>query len=321
MSSELTPYEKSILQRVIDRRNAVPEEPEQEEPQAESNGTINPHRTNPNFSFSIDDLINRGNDDFYSDDKDANDRYIGVPISLQKTLDYVGQDGVVASMPYLIGGMSVAPSNNFLRQRWHTALTEENAGIDTKGILRRGKPIVIAVHGGGILTPERIKKAYNEGLTPQNAAKFTESEWSDLLEGKLPDGESIQIYSVDDVKNGRISEPFGRYGVVLDLEDAKATSSGYQNKNDFMKNQLVLARAGTLEHLETYFDNIQSGNSVSNWHRFGEIDPATPQGRVLFLNNVNYGLGSNIYLGNNGRFVGVVAPEAQGQSPRSGTRN
>jgi hypothetical protein len=36
MSSELTPYEKSILQRVIDRRNTVPEEPEQEEPQADS---------------------------------------------------------------------------------------------------------------------------------------------------------------------------------------------------------------------------------------------------------------------------------------------
>jgi hypothetical protein len=309
MSSELTPYEKSILQRVIDRRNAVPEEPEVGEETQESSeelgGDHNFRGVSQTFPFTIDDLINRGNDEFYSNDKDANNRYIGVPISLQKTLDYVGQDGVVASMPYLIGGMSVAQSGNYLRQRWHTALTEENAGIDTKGILRRGKPIVIAVHGGGILTPERIKKAYNEGLTPQNAAKFTESEWSDLLEGKLPDGEGIQIYNVDDVKNGRISEPFGRYGVVLDLEDAKAISSGYHNKNDFMKNPLVLARAGTLEHLEKYFDNIQSGNLVGNWHRFGQIDPATPQGRVLFLNNFDKGLYGYNYLNSDGHFVGV----------------
>ena len=46
-----------------------------------------------------------------------------------------------------------------------TALSEENAGIDKNGKLAKaGEEVVLVLHGGGILTPERIRQAYSEGL-------------------------------------------------------------------------------------------------------------------------------------------------------------
>ena len=127
------------------------------------------------------------------------------------------------------------------------------------------------------------------------------------MKGNLPSGESIDLYNVDDVKKG-IPEPFGRYAVWMPAETAKATASGYHKKKDFMENTLVIARAGTLEHLDDYFDKAKSSDKVGNWCRLGEIDFRQPQGRLLFVYGTHGGLGGYLNL-SNGRFVGV-APEA-----------
>ncbi|MBI1968844.1 hypothetical protein HYS49_02950 [Candidatus Woesearchaeota archaeon] len=259
--------------------------------------------------FSLDDLINRGKP-LYSDQQDGNGKLIGVAVSLQQTVEYAGAECLVASLPYLIAGKATADKNNYLWKNWFTALSEEDIGIDKKGaFVTKSSPVVITVHGGGILTPDRIMQAYREGLTPQNAAKFTNEEFDNLLRGVLPSGESIDLYTVDDVKRG-IPDPFGRYAVALDFKNAKATTSGYHAKTDFLKNPLVLSRAGTPNHLEAYFDKAKSGGTVGNWHRLAEIEPNHPQGRLLFLGNDDGGLDGFYSLFNLGRFVGVVAPEA-----------
>ncbi|MBU2637590.1 MAG: hypothetical protein KJ955_01325, partial [Nanoarchaeota archaeon] len=71
---------------------------------------------------------------------------------------------------------------------------------------------------------------------------------------------------------------------------------------------LVIARAGTLEHLDGYFDKAKSSDKVGNWHRLGEINFRQPQGRLLFVYLTYYGLSGDDYLYYDGRFVGV-APE------------
>ncbi|MBU4351629.1 MAG: hypothetical protein KJ939_00920, partial [Nanoarchaeota archaeon] len=187
--------------------------------------------------LSIDALINNGREFESSEQKDG--KSIGVSVALQQALNEVGVDGVVATMPYLIAGKSKADKNNYLWKKWFTAFSEENAGIDTQGkLVKPGKQVIITVHGGGILTPERIMKAYADGLTAQNSAKYSEEEFGNLLNGVLPSGESIDLYSVDDVQSGRISDSFGRYAVWMNAETAKATESGYHKKIDFMKNPL-----------------------------------------------------------------------------------
>ena len=93
-----------------------------------------------------------------------------------------------------------------------------------------------------------------------------------MLKGILPSGESINLYTVDDVKRG-IPEPFGRYAVWMPAEAAKTTASNWHKKKEFMENPLVIARAGTLEHIEAYFEKAKHKNgTLGNWHRFGEID-------------------------------------------------
>lgn len=236
-----------------------------------------------------------------------------LPTALRKAYEHAGKEGSVASMPQLIAGKAIADKSNYLWKKWYTALSEENICIDKKGRFgKKGKAIVITVHNRGILTPDRIQKAYDEKLTKQYAAKYTEKEIGDLLSGILPNGNSIPFCTVDDVKRG-ITLPLASlpYAVVMDFETVKATESGWYKKKRFMDNPLVIARAGTLEYLETYFDKAKDSNkNVGCWHRFKEIDPKQPQGRLLFLGSSYYGLNGNYYLDYYGRFVGV-APEAR----------
>jgi hypothetical protein len=261
---------------------------------------------------SIDALIKNGKE-FYSEQKDGKGNYIGVAIALQEAYDQMGSDGIIATLPYLIAGKAQADKRSYLWQKWFTGLSEENAGIDKNGsLVSRGNGIILSLHGGGILTADRIRQAYSEGLTPQNAAKFTDDEFDNLLRGVLPNGESINLYTVDDIVKGNIPDPFGRYAVWMPAETAKGTNSGYHKKKGFMENPLVIARAGTLEHLEKYFDKAKdSDGDVGCYHKFGEIDFRQPQGRVLFVDGYYFGLRGDIDLDNNGRFVGV-APEAPG---------
>src|SRR3989344_2558898 len=283
------------------RLNKLAESPARGDPDPE------PPKFGDGSNVTVDDLILRGNNDFYCDDKNVGQKYkgiaenagVGVPVSLEKCLSWTGNNnGVVATMPFLVAGLSKAKPNNYLRERFHTAYSEEVSGIDTEGVYSKGKPIVVVQHGIKLLLPDRIRKAYNDGLTPQNGAKLSPDEWKNVLNANNP------LYTVQDVRERKVKNPFGNYRVVLDLETAKATSSGYQDKNTFTNNELVIARAGTLEYLEAYFDNIKSGDTVGNWHKFGEIDPRVSQGRVLFVDCSYCSLYGSSYLDFSARFVG-----------------
>ena len=77
-----------------------------------------------------------------------------------------------------------------------------------------------------------------------------------------------------------------------------------------MENPLVIARAGTLEHLDDYFEKAKHKNgTLGNWHRFGEIDFQQPQGRLLFVDLAGLYFAATGDLYYDPSFVGV-APEA-----------
>lgn len=275
--------------------------------------TVPPPRPVPNTSgFTIDDLLNRG-EPFESTEQREDGLWIGVPIALRAALDHATPTGLVANMPYLIAGKATAAKSHALWKKWYTALSEENVVIDKRGAFTtRGQPVLVVVHGGGILTPERIERAYDEGLTDQNAARYTAAGVKHLLEGRLPSGESIELYDINAVREGNVVNPFGRYGVVLDFATASATASGWHDERQFLENPVVLARAGTPEYLEQYYEKAKDGKGdIGNWHRFADIDPSVAQGRLLFLSINRGGLVGYNNLGYIGRFVGV-APEARG---------
>ena len=265
--------------------------------------------------YNIEDIL-KGKT-FLNTDKDAAGTWIGLPIALQQALDFVTPAGIVATMPELTVAKIKADKNHDFWKQWYTVHTEENIGIDTKGrFYTANEPVLVIVNGGGILTPQRIKEAYAEGLI-NHSAKYRNEEFDNLLNGKLTNGTNIPLYRLEEIKVGVSNLPH-QFGVVMPYAFAQATASGYYQKKVFVENPLVIARAGGVEHLEAYFDlalqryQEATGNTrdtLGNHHPFAGRDASQPQGRVLFLYDNYDGLGGSNNLDDDGRFVGV-APEA-----------
>ena len=294
---------KIIPRELIKHLEWNPTNPPKEEPKS------SPKKSSPVPSmigtFSIEQMLNGKT--FYNTDRNASGNLIGVAVSLRQALKYATSKGIVLTMPELIKAKTQADKSHEYWRNWLSAYTEENIGIDRNGKFgERNEPVLVVVHGGGILTPDRIMKAYEDGLIG-NSAKYTEEEFNELLEGRV-NGNEIPFYALEEIKRGVPNLPH-RFGVVMPYRDAQATSSGFQNKSNFLNNPLVIARNGGLENLETYFDMAKDNDKIGCWHSFSGRDTSIPQGRLLFLNAGSYGLSGINYLDNYGRFVGV-APEA-----------
>jgi hypothetical protein len=236
-----------------------------------------------------------------------------IPAALRAAQEFAGKEGYVASLPQIVG-MRVKDHLPF--NKWFIALSEEDVGRTAQG-----KPVVAVVHGAGILTsPERIQQAYDTGLINTGAAKLTEKEFRELLEGKLPDGSEMPIFSFDDFMK-EASLPM-RYAIIMDFGKVQKTKSGYQDADGLKDNPLLIARCGGVAQATEYIDKAKekyNKTQLGQWHPFSDIDPEQRQGRLLFLGYCDYGSSINgyDYISNCGRFVGV-APEAQGvrEAPR-----
>jgi hypothetical protein len=266
-----------------------------------------PEQLNPvsiTSQYSVDDIIDGRT--FFSNQRDGS-KWVGVKVALQDALDYTGDNGIIATMPELIAAKLNADENHDFWKKWHTVHTEENIGIDTNGsFYGRNDPVLVVVNGGGILTPDRIQQAYDDGLV-NNSAKYSQEEFDNLLQGRLPNGDSIQLHNFEEIKQGISNLPH-RFGVVMPYALAQETVSGRQAKNIFLENPLVIARNGGIENLENYYERAKDSNgNLGGYHPFSGRDPTQAQGRVLYLSNGGDGLGGSGLI-NDGRFVGV-APE------------
>ena len=221
-----------------------------------------------------------------------------IPTALRRALRYAGDDGFVASLPQLLHARANAPYDNIIWNTWFTSNSEECV-VTTK----QGNHVVVAVHGGGILaTPERFERSLHadlnrsnpEGLTGDYAAKISEREARDVLEGKLPDGTEIPVYAFDEFKRG-VAELPRRYGVILDYELARKSKKGFQSFDVLRDEPNMIVRAGGVEPLAAYLDKAQARHDtklMGNFHPFDHIDPDQPQTRVIFLAGNKGGVGS-----------------------------
>jgi len=221
-----------------------------------------------------------------------------IPSALQRALNYAGDDGFVASMPQLLHARANAPYDNIIWNTWFTSNTEESV-VTTK----QGNRVVVAVHGGGIFArPARFERSYHadpdhtstEGLTGQTAAKISEQEGHDLLQGRLSDGAEIPVYPFDEFKRGIADLPW-RYGVILDFELARKAKNGYERFEVLEDEANMIVRAGGAEPLAAYLDKYRDRHDtglMGNWHPYNHIDPDQPQTRIPFLAGNRGGVGS-----------------------------
>lgn len=171
--------------------------------------------------------------------------------------------------------------------------------------------MVVVVHGGGILTADRIKRGRQEGFL-NGAVRLTDEEINELLKEKI-EGRTIPVYSYDDFV-GKTSIP-ANYGIVLDFELAKNTTSDYHSLDKLERNPLFVARAGGVQLAREYLKSVAQVYDCQiygNWHSFKNIDANKPQGRLVYLCYDNNGLGGNDSISNSGRFVGVQTPKVHG---------
>ena len=218
--------------------------------------------------------------------------------AFRQALRYAGDNGFVASLPQLLHARVNAAYDNIIWNTWFTANSEESV-VRTP----QGNPVVVTVHGGGIFaTPERRERSYRadlnranpEGLTGQYAAKITATEAHDLLNGKLPTGDEIPMYPYSEFRDGIDGLPM-RYGVVIDFELARKSTSGYERFEVLKRDPLMIVRAGGAEAATRYLDKAAARHGTERMgsrHPFNRIDPNQPQTRLLNLGGNRGGLNS-----------------------------
>ncbi len=210
-----------------------------------------------------------------------------LPEALRKAYDYAGEDGFVASMPALLRARANAQFDNIIWNTWFNPNSEENVVTTPKG-----NHVVVTVHGGGIFgSPERFEKLFRTdtsrfselSFTGLFAGKISEKEAHDVLDGRLPDGTTIPVYSFDEFNRGVPDVP-RRYAVIMDFEMAKNCRSGYEKFDDLKNDPLMIVRAGGLEAASNYLDKARSRHdteTMGSWHPFNSInDLDQPQTRV-----------------------------------------
>jgi len=222
-----------------------------------------------------------------------------LPEALRRALEYAGNDGFVASMPALLRARANAPYDNIIWNTWFNSNSEESL-LTTP----QGNRVVVTVHGGGIFgTAERFEKLFRAdtsrfcevGFTGLFAGKITEREAHDVLDGKLPDGSEIPVFSFDELNRGSVDLP-RHYAVVMDFEMARNCRSGYEKFDDLKEDPLMIIRAGGIEAAAAYLDKARDRHNTAtmgSWHPFHSIkDLDQPQTRVPNLAGNLGGVGS-----------------------------
>lgn len=204
-----------------------------------------------------------------------------LPVALREAREYADRNkGTILSLPQLVQERIKADKEDTIWTNWFTVNSEEYVGKT-----KQGNPVLVTSHGQAIWTPDRIEQAYREDLI-NGAGRLTEPEFHKLLEGKV---------------------------TVTDLDKIKSTVSGIQRIDELRENPLFILRAGGAERANNYLDRVKEvyqRNEYGNWHTFASVNPAQPQGRVLFV-YYDYGNGfyGDISLDVSGQF-GVSAPKA-----------
>ncbi len=257
-----------------------------------------------------------------------------VPNALRRALEYAGDDGYVASIAQLLHARANADYDNIIWNTWFTSNSEESV-VTTP----QGNRVVVAIHGGGIFgSPERFERVYRasvdrsnlDGFTGQYAAKISEKEAHDVLEGRLPDGTEVPVYPFDEFKQGITDLPI-RYGVILDFELARQSKRGYEDFEVLKDDPNMIVRAGGVEANATYLDKYRDRNDtkvMGNWHPYNRIEPDQPQTRLPFLAgnqggiysegndpeewgyDCEYGLGGDACIHNMARYIAVAPRDA-----------
>jgi hypothetical protein len=161
-----------------------------------------------------------------------------------KMMDSFGNS--FATLPQIMSAVIDATNKGDSVNINFTANTEEFYGHSTSN----GNAYYAVLHGCDLLNALDVV---------QRKSSLVQEEYMNcLLKGRLPDNTPVQLYDIVDVCQGKVSDPLGRYGVILHEQDLPSNNSLAVRKEDVRTNSLLLARAGSKELAETYIEAVQN---------------------------------------------------------------
>lgn len=252
---------------------------------------------------------------------------------------------------------ALARSSPFEKEGTYTANSEEHSGSGEF----RGKEDAYAVtlHGGRdgqlLLTPDVIDRAaalYNghqNGITPIYAIDLErtigKTVFNDLLDGGLPDGSLIPLFSLDELLAGKtevLLSTFQRFGIVRTLAQARETTNcplemrnrpgmkdGYlriKPKETLVRgvfDSQLLAYCGSRSEAKHLLQKLVPYEKahVCVQHPFNKLffEAERPQGRILtvsdLVGNATVSLlllnGDAMMVGNMGRYIALSTKNMQ----------
>ncbi len=213
--------------------------------------------------------------------------------SLRSALNYSSKKGYVLSAPEIIFLKTFTPYDIFW-DNFFTAFSEEIVWKDNGTFYEEGTPIVVVTHGTGLFLNNKFSNYKSEDFTYNGFFRYSEEDFYSLLEGQV-DGKKIPLYSIDVFKKGIIYLP-REYGVVMPLESAINSPMSFYDKNVFVKDPLVIARAGNPFYLSLLYDKASKfDDEVKNNHRYTEdLDLTFPTSLpvTIDINNVVFSAGT-----------------------------
>ena len=217
--------------------------------------------------------------------------------SLRSALKYSSKKGYVLSAPEIIF-LKTFTSYDVFWKNFFTAFSEEVVWKDNGTFYEEGTPIVVVTHGTGLFLNKKFSNHESEDFTYNGFLKYSEEDFYSLLKGEV-DGEKIPLYSIDVFKKGILYLP-REYGVVLPLEIAVNSPMSFYDKTVFVKDPLIIARAGNPFYLDLLYDKaIKFAKEVKNNHGYEDLDLTFPIGLPLTIDKENAVFTTGTIVGDN----------------------
>jgi hypothetical protein len=251
---------------------------------------------------------------------------------LDAALAYASDEGYVASLPQIVRARimlmdDVFPESPLISEYLRTS-SEIAVGKDGKG-----DDVVVVSHGCGILSsPDRIRRAYDEGLTRFGGAKTNEQETHDLLSGKHK-GKTVPVMSVEKLLDyeSKIVPPCRVYMPLAQAKEAKMDVSIDQILSCPFDYPLLVASLGGVEQtgdylmrLKKHYDShyaVRGGPMFEFTHVLDAIDllrPGDSQANLIGIGAEYRGIFADEALNvDNGLFVAVSGKDIAAFERRS----
>ncbi|MFH1649467.1 MAG: hypothetical protein ABIA93_02880 [Candidatus Woesearchaeota archaeon] len=251
-----------------------------------------------------------------------------------ESIDEVISSGLVHVPTYaLIRGRAFASGNDSAWNEWHDSKAERLTLYDESGILGKEKELyAVDIQNGGffVWNPQRIRDAVTEGKLVNYGLQLEQSEVDSVLDAvKRKDYEGLkqilhggsvafaggydEFVEASDVP-GFIKGVDTTYIVFRSADEARELSSGRSSIAKQRASPDLIIASGGRKRLGEMFDvaekpEQEGGLGLKEFGAWNDGYKNRNVGRVVVLDDYDYGVDGNLNLYGNGRSVGV-APEA-----------